>query len=80
MNNTSTISTDEKKEYIYTHINLLQHDDKVNVLNMILNHDIQEKKIKEVGIGTIIPFSILNEIIINDIYNFIESRIKNDLF
>lgn len=66
-----------KIEYIDKNIDLLKHDEKVEILEMIHNDD--KKVIKETEHGCIVNFAkIKNTTIIETIYSKIKFKIKNN--
>ncbi len=68
--------------YIDANINNLKQSHKIEILQMIMYSDIDDEKIFEKGNGTGVHFTYLNDALLENIYNFIYTKIENmeDLF
>ena len=62
--------------YIQKNIGELNHNEKISILQNILNSSIDEKKIQEKGNGTQVKFRDLTPEIIEEIYNFIIQKVQ----
>ena len=73
--------TDRTKYIIYidNNINKLKIDYRQELLlYLIMNSGIDNDKMLEKGMGTQIPYNLLNNKILEYIYNFIQNKLKND--
>ena len=65
--------------YIKGNIDGMSHDENKDILQIILNSNIDDKKIQEKNTGTQVKFKDLKESVICDIYNYMNRKIKEKL-
>lgn len=65
--------------YIDRHVVDMTHSEKQDILQMIINARIDDKKIQTKGNGTLIKYSDIPAATINNIYNYIKGKLENKI-
>ena len=66
----------EKVSFIQNIVESLSIDERKEILQMIINSSIDDKKIQTKGNGTQIPFKYISESVIDNIYMYINQRLS----
>ena len=64
-------------EYIKQYVGDLSIDERRDVIQMIVNSSIPDKKIQTKGNGTQIKFRDIPDTVVSMIYNYIDTRVSN---
>lgn len=76
---TEKVKLETMVKYIDRHSVDMTHSEKQDILQMIINARIDDKKIQTKGNGTLIKYSDIPLATINNIYNYIKSKLENKI-
>jgi hypothetical protein len=71
------ISKNHMIDYVKHHVGDLSIDERRDVIQMLINSSIPDRKIQTKGDGTQVKFRDIPETVVSMIYNYIDTRVSN---